>query len=173
MTTAASIAASGSNAAAAALGRFVLFLGFWVALAGAAPADLAVGVPAAAGAVWLSLRLVPRVRRPLRFGALARFLLRLALQALVAGFDVARRAFAPRLPLAPGLVAYQTSLPPGLAREAFRAAMSLQPGTLPVSAGRDGPILFHCLDATQPVAAQLAAEEARFLRVLGEGPHRD
>jgi multicomponent Na+:H+ antiporter subunit E len=90
----------------------------------------------------------------------------------VAGVDVACRAFDPRLPLAPGLVEHPTHLPPGLAREAFRAAMSLQPGALPVSAGRDGSIVFHCLDIEEPVAVHLAAEEARFRRILGKvAPH--
>jgi multicomponent Na+:H+ antiporter subunit E len=46
--------------------------------------------------------------------------------------------------------------------------MSLQPGTLPVSAGEEGEILFHCLDTGQPVMAGLAVEEERFLRALGQ-----
>ena len=52
---------------------------------------------------------------------------------------------------------------PARARDAFCALASLLPGTLPADTNDDGTRLVHCLDVDQPVAAQLAAEEALFM----------
>jgi multicomponent Na+:H+ antiporter subunit E len=170
VTAAAGSPPAGDITYAAGLRRLILHFGLWAALIGVNPTDLAVGVPAAAAAAWVSLKVAPPTGRSLAYGALAASLLRLPWRSLVAGVDVARRALDPRMPLQTGFVKFTTRLPPGPAREAFRAAMSLQPGTLPVSGEADGPILFHCLDTDQPVVAQLAEEEARFLRILGPEP---
>ena len=152
----------------AGLGRFLFFLAFWIILIGWSPSNLAIGIPTAAVTAWVSLQFLPPAERHPSYGAWAGIILRLPWQSLVAGIDVARRALDPRMPLRTGFVAFPSRLPPGPARDAFRALMSLQPGTLPVSAEDNGDILFHCLDTAQPVAAQLAAEEARFLRALGQ-----
>jgi multicomponent Na+:H+ antiporter subunit E len=71
--------------------------------------------------------------------------------------------------LQPGFVCYPTRLPPGPGRDAFRALVSLQPGTLPVSTAPDGDILVHCLDTREPVAGQLDAEERLFTQLVGGG----
>jgi multicomponent Na+:H+ antiporter subunit E len=77
---------------------------------------------------------------------------------VAAGWDVARRALDPRLPLRTGFVAYPARFRSRLARNAFASYSSLLPGTLPVE--DDGEtLLYHCLDITQPVAPELAAEE--------------
>jgi multicomponent Na+:H+ antiporter subunit E len=58
-------------------------------------------------------------------------------------------------------------LPPGNARNAFFALASLAPGSLPV--GIDGDMLIlHCLDVSQPVARDLAAQETLFMRAQGD-----
>jgi multicomponent Na+:H+ antiporter subunit E len=54
----------------------------------------------------------------------------------------------------------------------FTALMSLLPGTVPTGSAERGDLLIHCLDVGQPVAAQLAEEEALFARVA-EDSHRD
>ena len=41
------------------------------------------------------------------------------------------------------------------------------PGTLPSGASEDGGLAVHCLDVTQPVVEQIAAEEALFVQTLG------
>jgi multicomponent Na+:H+ antiporter subunit E len=93
---------------------------------------------------------------------------RFAWQSLRAGIDIARRAFAPSLPLATGLVDYRTGFPPGQARNSFATIMSLMPGSLPAG-DRPDSIEFHCLDVDQPVAEQLAEEERRLAAVLLPG----
>jgi multicomponent Na+:H+ antiporter subunit E len=139
----------------------------WLILAGANPADLPAGVAAAVLATWASLRLTPPLHgvavRPIKA---AQFVLRFLLQAIVAGADVAWRALDPRLPLQPGFVTFRSRLPAGGEREAFCAITSLLPGTLPAGVSAEG-LIIHCLDTRQPVAAQLATEEARFIEMLG------
>ena len=110
-----------------------------------------------------SLRLLPPSRWQLSPSGIARLALRFPFQALIAGVDVARRAFDPRLPLRPGFVTFAPRLSPGLARDAFCALASLMPGTLPADTNDDGTLLVHCLDVDQPAAAQLAVEEALFI----------
>ena len=101
-------------------------------------------------------------------GALLLLLPRFLWQSLVAGLDVARRAFAPRLDLQPGFVDYRTRLPPGSARNAFELISSLMPGSV-ASDEHEASIEFHCLDIAQPVAEQLAAEERAYARALMPG----
>lgn len=153
-------------AAAAAVARGAGFLFLWVILLGWQPADLAAGLAAAALASWASLRLLPPAAgrpSPAGFVSLAVRFLR---QSVIAGWDVARRAFDPGLPIRPGFVRYPARLRPGAARDAFASMTSLLPGTVPVGE-ESGALVYHCLDLDEPVAAQLAADEAAFARALG------
>ena len=152
----------------AAISRGVIFLGFWLLLAGPNPADLAAGVFAAAAATWTSLRLLPPSDQRLRFTALAQLAWRFRQQSLIGGWDVARRALDPRLPLRPGFITYPVRILPGTARDAFGALTSALPGTLPAGVDEHGTLVYHCLDVGQPVAAQLAIDEELLLRALGE-----
>jgi multicomponent Na+:H+ antiporter subunit E len=146
-----------------AVGFFVL----WMMLTDGNSADLAAGAGAALAAGWASLRLLPPGRRRVRPAALAGLGLRFLSQSVVAGVDVARRALDPRLPLRPGFAVYPVSLPRGPARNMFITLMSLLPGTVPTGSDARGRLLIHCLDVAQPVAAQLAAEEALFSAAIG------
>ena len=92
-------------------------------------------------------------------------------QSIAAGTDVALRALDPRLPIRPGFVVYQARLPPGTKRNAFCAIMSLLPGTLPCGAAEGNGLAIHCLDVTQPVTEQLAAEEALCMQILEGAQH--
>lgn len=147
------------------LGRGLGFFVIWLALIGTAPRDMPFGLLAGAAATWASVHLWPSAGR-LSLPGLARFVLRFLPQSVVAGADVARRAMAPRVALKPGLVDYRASLPSGLAQGAMCAVMSLQPGKLPISCQASGDMLVHCLDTDAPVTAELAADEAAFLRIL-------
>ncbi|MEI6160883.1 MAG: Na+/H+ antiporter subunit E [Roseococcus sp.] len=145
--------------------RFALFLGLWLVLAGGG-SGLGFGLLAAGLATWASVRLTPgrmRIGDPL---ALLRLIGRSAAQALLAGADIARRAFDPRMPLQPGLVTHASALPEGAARDGFTALASLAPGALP--AGTDGElVVVHALDTRLPVARDLAATEALYARAGG------
>jgi multicomponent Na+:H+ antiporter subunit E len=150
-------------AALRALGFAIL----WILLTEGNPEDLGAGAVAVFAATWTSLRLLPPGTSRVRPLALGQFALRFLRQSLIAGVDVARRAFDPRLPLAPGFVHYPVGLPPGPVRNTFTSLMSLLPGSLPIGADASGGLLIHCLDVEQPIAAQLAAEEVHFARVIG------
>jgi multicomponent Na+:H+ antiporter subunit E len=159
----------------AALLRTAGFFGFWLLLARPLAfdwADLAVGLLAAALATWASLQLLPPGPLRLRYGALVRLVARFLWQSLVAGLDVARRVFDPRLPIKPGYLAYPVRIPDGPRRAAFGAFTSLMPGTLPVGTDPDGSLVYHCLDLDQPVASSLARDEALVAAAQGgeDGP---
>lgn len=151
----------------AALGRAVLFLLLWLVLYGSDPVGLLAGGVSAIGAAWVSLRLLPEGPGRIRIFALGAWIWHFLGNSLLAGIDVARRAFDPRLPLEPGFVTYRCDLPPGLRKSLFCTAASLMPGSLPAGLDDEGNIVIHCLDRSQPITAQMAAEEARLRNVLG------
>ena len=151
-----------------AAGFFVL----WTMFTGGSPTDLLAGAVAASMATWASLCLLPPTAGQVRPAPILRLALRFLRQSVVAGVDVAWRALDPRLPLNPCLIIYPVGLPHGPARNMFTSLMSLLPGTVPIGAAGNGKLLIHCLDAGQPVAAQLTAEEALFATVVRK-PHGD
>lgn len=160
---------SGGSSARAALARALLYFGIWIVIdQSAKPANLAFGVLATAAATWASLKLLPPASGRVRIGALVLLLPRFLWQSLVAGIDVARRAFSPRLPLAPGFVEYPTGLPRGAARNAFAAIASLLPGSVPAGE-TETTIEFHALDLSQPLVEQLATEERVLEKALLAG----
>lgn len=150
------------------IARAAMLFALWSALIGAGIADAIAGAAVALVSARASLWLLPpgAVRvRPIAAASLARHLLG---QAIAAGLDVARRALSPSLPIRPGFVSHPLRLPAGTARDAFCALTSLLPGTVPVGTDSHGTLLIHGLDLDQPIAAQLAADEARFARAIGE-----
>jgi multicomponent Na+:H+ antiporter subunit E len=155
-----------------ALARGAMFFALWLVLMQSTkPGDLAVGALATVAATWVSLSLLPPQTGRVRFFRLLARVPRFLWQSLIAGIDVARRVFAPSLPLHTGFVDYLTGFPRGQARNNFAAITSLMPGTVPVGDGPD-TIEFHCLDIEQPVAAQMANEERLLAKALVPGePH--
>jgi multicomponent Na+:H+ antiporter subunit E len=150
--------------------RALLYFALWVIVdQSAKPANLLVGVIASAAAAWASVKLLPPASGRVRLGRLLLLLPRFLWQSLVAGIDVARRAFALRPQLQPGFVDYPVGLPRGAARNAFELVASLMPGSVPSDETRD-TIEFHCLDTRQPVVEQLAAEERAYAAALQPGP---
>ncbi|MGB7789583.1 MAG: Na+/H+ antiporter subunit E [Terrimicrobiaceae bacterium] len=146
--------------------RFGISVALWLVLDGAKPAGLLIGLPAAALAAWISLLLLPPSRNRPRLMALLSLGWHFLRSSVVAGVDVAIRAFHPRLPLRTGFVTCECRIPTGSRRDLFLSMSSLMPGTLPV-AEEDGRIVLHCLDTEQPVAGQMADHEARLVRALG------
>ena len=147
--------------------RAAALLLVWLALTDGRRADLFVGFIIVGFATFASIRLrAPSSTQP-DFAALFFLTLRFFSGSLKSGWDVARRALGPRPHLDPVEVFYPVRLPHGPARDAFRAIMSLQPGTLPMEAEDKNGFRIHCLDKTQPVLATFAAEETAFARALG------
>jgi len=146
--------------------RATFFFGFWLILYGVKSPDFVIGASTAIAASWASLLLLSPGQWRLDPVALSKLSLRFAIQSIVAGIDVARRALDPRMPLRPGFVNYPVRFPPGPTRNTFATLTSLLPGTVPAGY-RNGQIVYHCLDINQPVVSQLAAEEAALAQALG------
>ncbi|MFT3730499.1 MAG: Na+/H+ antiporter subunit E [Hyphomicrobium sp.] len=146
--------------------RISLFFVFWLMISGWAPADFPVGLVTAAAAAWISLYLLPAGGSRLHARQFAALIQNFARQSIISGVDVARQALRPQLQLHPGFIAYHCHLQPGITRSAFCALSSLLPGTLPTGTDGNDTLLVHCLDVEQPVAANLATEEALFTGVL-------
>lgn len=146
--------------------RSTLFLCLWFVIGGFSGPDFVIGLAAAVIAAVASVRLSPCSSVRFNLRACIGMSLRLPLQALDAGMDVARRALHPDLPIRPGFIQYTSDFPEGAARSVFTALVSMQPGSVPIPADRSGDFSVHCLDDSRPVAAALAADEARLKSAL-------
>ena len=109
---------SGRREATARAGAF--FLLWMVLMQSVKPADLAMGAFATGCATWASLRLFPPATGELHFGALLKLMPHFVWESVVAGIDVARRAFDPRLPLRLGFVEVPAGLPAGVRAQHVR-----------------------------------------------------
>ena len=159
---------NGPSKGRAMLARALLYFGVWIVIdQSAKPANLLFGVAATVAATWASLKLLPPGSGHVRIGKLVLLLPRFLRQSLVAGWDVARSAFAPAR-LRPGFVEYTPLLPRGSARNAFELVSSLLPGSVP-SGETEAQVEFHCLDTRQPVTEQLAAEEQAYAEAFIPG----
>lgn len=102
--------------------------------------------------------------RPSHLPALGYFFVR---ESLLGGWDVARRALAPSLPLAPGIVPYPLTLPPGFPTALFAWLVSLTPGTASVCVDAHARVLLvHALDTHLPVERSLSELEAHVERAF-------
>jgi multicomponent Na+:H+ antiporter subunit E len=126
------------------------------------------GVFATGCATWASLRLFPPATGELHFAALLALLPHFLRESVVAGADVARRVFDPRLPIRTGFVKCPLDFPPGFARNTFATITSLMPGAVPID-GDEEALEYHCLDTSQPVVEQLWKEETLLARALEAG----
>ncbi|MDZ7750078.1 MAG: Na+/H+ antiporter subunit E [Gammaproteobacteria bacterium] len=144
--------------------RSVPFAIIWWALTAGAPASWWVGAPAVLLAAVASAALMPPV--PLVWRELLTFVPFFLKRSLLGGFDVARRALTPRLPIAPAIIDYPLRLPAGLARVMLANTISLLPGTL--GAGMDGDRLkVHVLDGRQDSMREIADVEQAIARLFG------
>lgn len=154
----------------AAIG-LVLLAGLWAVLTGGDPGAWVFGVPAVSAGLALILVQSPAPGWRLSPVGAVRFSAWFAVQSVRGAVDVARRALAWRLPLAPGCRPFRTALPDGAPRILFANAITLLPGTL--TAEFEGDLLVvHMLDTGADLTAELGALERRVARLfaLPDGP---
>jgi multicomponent Na+:H+ antiporter subunit E len=142
-----------------------LALAWWVMVEGR-PGSWGVGVPTVLAAAAVAALAVPPARRWPRPLALLRFAGFFAVQSLRGGWDVARRALSPAMPMAPGFAEVRTSLPEGAARVLLADVISLLPGTLSVDL-RGDLLLLHGLDLGPGLAAEVRDLERRVAEIFG------
>jgi multicomponent Na+:H+ antiporter subunit E len=148
----------------AAIG-LVLLTALWLVLTGGAADSWVIGAPAIAlGTALIFLHPAAPGWRLSPGGAIV-FAGWFAVQSVRGATDVALRAFAWRVTMAPGCRVWRTALPDGAPRIFFANCISLLPGTL--TAGIEGNrLVVHMLDAAADLDAELGALEARVAAVF-------
>ena len=132
----------------------------WAALNPGDPKSWLVGIPVVVCATVVSLRLQSPV--PRRFSVLCalRFAVFFIHQSFRGGWDVAKRALSPAMPLNPALLTYRLRLRDEPAQVLLVNVISLLPGT--VSAGlENGVVTLHALDGGPATLAETKALEDR------------
>ncbi|WP_231701500.1 Na+/H+ antiporter subunit E [Halopseudomonas xinjiangensis] len=142
----------------------ILFIALWLLLAGNAGWYLGLPSAIAATLVALRLQLAPLPIRPL---ALPQFITRFLLAAISGGWDVARRALHPRLPIAPDWVDYPVRSNHRQVRLLLSSLVGLLPGTLAIGIEEDR-LRLHVLDVGSDWQRQVAALESSLCRLFGD-----
>lgn len=159
---------SSASTIRSALRRAGIFALFWLIAAEGKLSAWPLAVAGIAAATAASLWLLPaKTLPPISAGGLFRFLVWFVRQSLAGGWQVARLALQPRLALRPACIELPLSLPPGLPRLLFTAALGLMPGTLGVRLQGD-TLLVHVLDREQPLADDAARLADRVAAVFEE-----
>ena len=151
-----------------ALRRAGIFALLWLVAAEGNLNAWPLAVAGVAGATAASLWLLPaKTLPPISAGGLLRFLAWFVRQSLAGGVQVAWLALQRRPDWQPALIEVPLTLPPGLPRLLFTAALSLMPGTLGVRLQGD-TLLVHVLDRRQALADDAARLANRVAAVFGE-----
>lgn len=125
-------------------------------------AVLGVLIPLYTSSFW------PERPHPARPGLLARYLLRLFRDILVANLQVARLVLGPRARLRPALIAYRLELTDEFAITMLASTISLTPGTVSADLSPDRrTLLIHVLSTDDPDALR-AGIRARYETPLSE-----
>lgn len=144
------------------LGWCLVFAPFWLLLAGADAWGF--GIVAVAGsaavAVWLGASV--RIRGWRQLPGFIWFLLRSAVQG---GWDVARRAWLPTLPITPGWVEYSLRSKDDRVRVLLSAMIGILPGTLVLKIEQNH-LVIHTLDIHQDWHSTIMELESRLAYVL-------
>ena len=121
---------------------------------------------------WAVFRLFPGSGPGWSWRGLLSFLPYFLRASMSAGWDVARRALAPRMKLEPVFLDYPLRLPPGIPRVVFVNCISLLPGTLSCRLGVD-QVRLHALYPEAATEASLSELESRvgavFTGIRGRG----
>jgi multicomponent Na+:H+ antiporter subunit E len=151
---------------AMALRAALLGAGWWILAAGEGAPWFGVPIVLAALAASAALPASGPARwRPL---GLLRFALAFVAGSVRGGIDVAGRALAPRLRIAPAFLEQPLRLPAGPARNLFTGTVSLMPGTLSIDV-HGQRLRLHVLAGGDPaLARQLQELEQQVARTLGE-----
>ena len=90
-----------------------------------------------------------------------KYIIRLMVDLLVSGIQVARIVLSPTMPINPGIVAIPTNCESDLSRALSAHAITLTPGEMVVEVGKDGTMYTHMLDVTDADEHVRKAQEMR------------
>jgi multicomponent Na+:H+ antiporter subunit E len=151
--------------------RFIIFLGIWCVFDGIKPIGLVAGLITAGLVTWLSVNLFPPSATRIRVLPSLAMALHFMRSSIVAALEVAKYAFRRQPGLHLGFVTYECGIPAGTKRDLYLSMVSLMPGSLVVDVEENGRVIMHCLDINQPIAEQMADNEARLIRTW-EAPRK-
>jgi multicomponent Na+:H+ antiporter subunit E len=143
----------------------VLAAGWWILCEGE-PIAIVLGSLIVVAALIAGLSLPPSPAPRWQPGGLLRFAAVFAAGSVRGGIDVARRALAWRVRIAPDVVRYALRLPEGTARELFLGTTSLMPGTLAITC-EGSQVALHVIAVHRALPDELAALEATVARATG------
>ena len=152
---------SPANRFTGSLFRFLLVVFLWTILAGGQWREPLVIAFILLSVTWLSLRFLPPQKQNPALRPLLAFLPWFAWHSLMGGWDVARRAFHPRLPLDPAMTTFATGDWTDRERHTFIWLVSLLPGTACTGQTNKGLLHIHLLDASAKPALHLLAQKIR------------
>ena len=146
--------------------RLVLFSVIWCVLVGLDGRSWIIGLPAVIAATCCSLLFAPQCLCPVSPLGLIRFIPFFLNLSFWGGCDVMRRALTPAMPMNPGLVRYQVSLPEVPQQVLLLNCISLLPGT--ISADFDKQcITIHTIDRDMPIWSTVHLLERRVAALFG------
>ena len=137
----------------------LILIVLWGTLTGGDLVSWVAGVPLIGLALLLRHRLNPFPAARVSARGAARFLVGFFRQSFVSGVDVVRRAFDPRLPLAPGMMEYRLRLRSVPQRMLLAGTVNLLPGTLSADLCEDR-LTLHVLDLDAPILKELQEIES-------------
>lgn len=152
--------------------RIFLFITIWFILS---KGEMSGGLPFAIPCILTACMLAMQLRRaePFDFhlGLLLVHLPFFLYKSTMSGLDVMRRALHPAMPIAPVLVEFHFSLPPGNPRIFLADIITLLPGTISADMD-DEKILIHALDPKMALQSELRHLEKKVARLyrLGDLP---
>lgn len=152
--------------------RLILLTSLWFLLVGGNSASLVVGIVVIPLAIGLSLIIVPassanfRIRLP----GILRFIPYFFYQSIYGGWDTAKRALNPGLPIRPARITYQLKLlSQNASRRFFMNVVSLMPGSLSITLNDvAGTVEIHALNKPSFSDADLHECERRIADLFGE-----
>lgn len=150
--------------------RLILLSLLWLALNGDDLKSWIIGGPTIVLAAAVNFPFLPRGAWRWKLRGVLPMLWFFVKESYLGAYDVARRAFTPSLPIAPGFVEYRCRLSSTSAQLFFADLITLMPGTLSARID-DRNLVIHALDVRANVEAGLRQLEDKVVDLFGEQPN--
>lgn len=149
---------------------FISFAAFWWLCSGqTSPFLLKSGLVVCLAVAWLTARmgLADEESQPLAMlPRLVRYAPWLFKQVVRSNWDVVRRVWAPRIPIAPQVIEVPCGLQTGFGRATYANSITMTPGTVTIDTGQD-TYLVHALHDEAAAGLEQGDMHARVARVEG------